>query len=85
MELTHDVTDNTGTLGERLIGAISAVIHRIEHAAVDGLKTIADVRQCPSHNDAHCVVQVGPLHFYLQVYLVDPIGHAVWILFVSHI
>ena len=71
VELTHHVTDDTGTLRECLVGAVAAVEHGVDHAAVHGLQAVAHIGQGSPDDDAHRVVEVGALHFELQVDLVD--------------
>ncbi len=61
--LTHHVTDHAGAFGEGLVGAVAAVKHGVEDPAVYGFQSIPNVREGPPHNHAHCIVQVGPLHF----------------------
>ena len=72
VELSHDVTDDTAALGERTVGAVAAVVHRVQHATVDGLEAVTHVRQRTAHDDAHRVVEVRALHLELQVHLCDP-------------
>ena len=71
VELAHDVADDARALRERLVGAVAAVVHRVDHAAVHGLEAVAHVGQRTAHDDAHRVVEVRPLHLELQVDLVD--------------
>lgn len=70
---THDVAHNTGTLVERAVRAVAAVEHRVKHAAVDGLQAVTNVGQGAANDDGHCVVEVGPLHFGLQVHLLNSV------------
>ena len=73
VELTHDVTDDTSTLGECLVGAVATVIHRVDHTTVNGLEAVTNVGKCATHDHAHCVVEVGTLHLQLQVNLLDAV------------
>ncbi len=43
------------------------VLHRIQDAAVHGLESVAHVWDGATDDDAHCIVQIGRLHFVLQV------------------
>ena len=65
--LTHDVTDDAGALGEAAVGPVAPVVHRVEHATVHRLQPVAHVGQRALHDDAHGVVEIGPLHLDLQV------------------
>ena len=69
--LAHDVADDARALGELAVRAVAAVVHRVQHAAVHRLETVADVRQGAADDDGHGVVEVRPLHLQLQVDLVD--------------
>ena len=41
-----------------LVGAVAAVVHRVDHAAVHGLEAVAHVGQRAADDDAHRVVEV---------------------------
>ena len=69
VELTHYVANHAGTLIEGSVRAVAAVVHRVDHAAVHGLEAVTHIRQGAANNNRHCVVQVGTLHFGLQVHL----------------
>ena len=69
VELTHHVANHAGALIERSVRAVATVVHRVDHAAVHGLEAVTHIRQGAANNNRHCVVQVGTLHFSLQVYL----------------
>ena len=71
VELPHHVADDARALRERLVRAVAAVEHGVDHAAVHGLHAVTHVGQRAPDDDAHRVVEVGPLHFQLQVDLVD--------------
>ena len=72
--VTHDLADDAGGLGERGGGTVSAVVHGVQDTTVDGLEAVAHVGQGTSDDDAHGVVEVGALHFLLQVDLADALG-----------
>ncbi len=65
--LTHDVTDDAAALVEAAVGAVAAVVHRVEHAAVHRLEAVAHVGQRTRDDDAHGVVDVRALHLVLQL------------------
>ena len=69
VELTHHVADHAGALVEGSVRAVAAIVHRVDHAAVHGLEAVTHIRQGAADNNRHCVVQVGTLHFGLQVHL----------------
>jgi hypothetical protein len=74
VELAHDLADHAGRLRECAVGAVSPVVHRVDHSAVHGLEPVAHVGKRPAHDDAHGVVEVGALHLELQVDLLDAVG-----------
>ena len=56
-----------GTFPERTIGGKTQLVHGIENTTVYGLKPIPRIRQGPTHNHAHGVLQVGSGHFIAEV------------------
>ena len=60
-----------GNTLEALIGAVTPVVHAVDHAAVHGLQAIAHIGERATDDDAHRVVEVAALHLDLQVDLVD--------------
>ncbi len=64
--VAHDVADHARALVEAALGAVAAVVHRVQHAAVDGLETVPDVGQRAGDDDGHRVVEVGALHLRLE-------------------
>ena len=69
--LTHDVADDARALGERAVWTVATVEHRVQDAAVDGLEPVTNVGKRAANDDGHRVVQVGPLHFGVEVYGLD--------------
>ena len=39
------------------------LVHGKENAAVHGFHAVANIGERPCHDDAHCIVQIGLLHF----------------------
>ena len=74
--LTHDVTDDARALREAAVGAVAAVVHRVEHPAVHRLEAVAYVGQRAADDDRHRVVDVGALHRGLQLDRLDPAARA---------
>ena len=71
VELPHHVADDAGALVEALVGTVAAVVHAVDHAAMNGLQPVAHLGQRAPDDDAHRVVEVRPLHLELQVDLLD--------------
>ena len=74
MVIAHDLADHAGGLGERGGGTITAVVHGVQDATMDGLEAVAHVRQSASHDDAHGVVEVGALHLHLEIDRLDAVA-----------
>ena len=51
MVFTHDVADHAGALVVAAVGAIAAVVHRVDHTAMHGFHAVAHVRQSTFHYD----------------------------------
>ena len=74
MVLTDGVADDTGRLLVGLIPVVPQFAHGVEHAAVDGFQAITHVRQRPTHDYAHGVIQVRLAHLLLDVDVEDFFG-----------
>jgi len=72
--LTHDLPDDTGALVPAPIRPVTAVIHPVEDAAVHRLEAVADIRQRPTHDHAHGVIEVGLLDLVLEVHRLQPVS-----------
>ncbi|GMA35738.1 hypothetical protein GCM10025876_19420 [Demequina litorisediminis] len=70
--VTHHLADDAGALGERAVGTVAAVVHRVHDATVDGLQSVTDIGQCAPDDDGHGVVEVRLLHLHIEIDLVDP-------------
>src|SRR5690606_22860500 len=73
--VAHDVADDAGALVEPAVGAVPAVVHGVEHAAVHRLQAVADIGQRARHDDAHRVLDVAALHLGVEVDGLDPVVH----------
>ena len=63
----HHVADDAGAFAVGGVEEVLVLVHRVEHAAVDGLEAVARVGQGARHDDAHGIVDVGALHLLLDV------------------
>ncbi len=57
-----DVADDAGRFLIGLVVGRPRLVQGVEDAAVDGLQAVLDVGDGPADDDAHGVVEVGPLH-----------------------
>ena len=74
--LAHDVADDAGALVVAAVGAVAAVVHRVDHAAVHGLHAVAHIRQGSFDDDGQRVRQIGFAHLLLQIHMLDAFaGH----------
>ena len=81
MELADDVADDARGLLVGLVPLVAELAHRVQHAAVDGLQAVADVRQRASHDHAHRVIEVRLLHLVFEVDVQDfagDFGHGIF-------
>ena len=69
--LTHHVADHAGALVVAAIGAVAAVVHRVDHTAMHGLHAVAHVRQGTLDDHGEGIRQVGLAHLLLQVLALD--------------
>src|SRR5207302_9269551 len=68
MILAENVTDYPGALDVWPVPDGVGLVHRKKHAAVNGFESVADVRQGPAHDHAHCVIEIGMPHFGFEAY-----------------
>jgi hypothetical protein len=69
--VTHDVTHHAGTLRETAIWSVAAFEHRIQNPPVNWLQAIANIRQRPTHDDTHRIIEIRARNFGLDVDWVD--------------
>ena len=53
-------------------GGQAQVAHAVQYAPMHGLQPVADVRQRPAYNHRHRIIDVGRLHFLLDIDRDDP-------------
>ena len=74
MVLAHDVARHPGALDVGAVRLVPGVVHRPQHAAVDGLQPVAHVGQRAADDDAHRVVEVARAHLLLELARLDAAG-----------
>jgi len=67
VELTENFADDLGALAGRPVRSQAHLVHAEENAAMDGLQAVADIGQGASHDHAHRVIDVRPLHLVFDV------------------
>ena len=72
--VTHDVADDARALVVAAVGAVAAVVHRVDDAAVHRLEAVAHVGQGAADDDRHGVLDVAALHLVVEVDGLDPVG-----------
>src|SRR3546814_19351156 len=78
--LTDDVTDDSRRLVVRLVGVGAKLVHRVQHAPVDRLESVPNVRERAADDHAHGVIEVAATHLVFEVYRDDflcEFGHRV--------
>ena len=71
MILAHAIAYDPGTLHVRPVGLEAEVLHRVEHAPVDGLEAVADVGEGAPHDHAHRVIHVRRAHLLDELAILD--------------
>jgi hypothetical protein len=66
MVLTDDIADDPRRLLVRPVPVVRQLMHRIQHPSMHRLQAIAHIRQRPSDDHAHRVIQVGVAHLLLK-------------------
>ncbi len=60
MELTHDITDDAGTLDGPAVGVkLKLVVHAIENAPLHRLEAVAHIGQSPRRNNREGICQIA--------------------------
>ena len=71
MVFSDDVAHDSGGLVVRLVGVRAEFVHREQHAAVDRLEAVADIREGAPDDHAHGVIEVAATHLVFEVYRDD--------------
>ena len=69
MVLAHDVAHHPGRFLVGLIMGHALLIHGIEYAPVYRLEPVSYIRQSPSHDHTHGIIDVGGLHLLSDAHL----------------
>ena len=64
--LAENIPDNPGAFPVRPIGGQTQFLHRVQDASLNRLEPIACIGQCPTHDHAHRVFEIGALHLLMQ-------------------
>ena len=90
--LADDVADDTGGLQVLRVPRVAELVHRVETAAVNRLKTVSDVGQSTPDDNAHGVIDVISRHRLFNVYFIirrcrilNLSGHFGIYFFIAHI
>ena len=71
MVFTHDIADDTGRLTVGSVPVVIAFVHHVHDAAMNRFQPVAHVRQGPTHDHAHRVIEIGFAHLVFDRYLFD--------------
>ncbi len=69
--LAEHLADDAGGLAVGAVDADAHIVHGVQDATLDRLEAIACIRQGARHDHAHGVVEVGLLHFMVNIYFTD--------------
>ncbi|MNV93449.1 hypothetical protein D3C71_1881450 [compost metagenome] len=61
--LTHHVPGDAGAFDVFLVPVDAELAHPVEDAAMNGFQTVTHVWKRAADDDAHGVIEIGPLHF----------------------
>ena len=67
MIFTHYLSDCIGGLFMGFVGGVAHFIHSEQHAAVNGLHTVAHIREGTGYNHRHRIVDVGRFHLVFNI------------------
>ena len=67
----HRVTDHARALDVRAVRRQAGLVHRVQHAPVDGLQSVTHVGQCAPDDHAHRVVEVRRAHLVGELARLD--------------
>ena len=65
--LAEHLADDAGGLAVGAVDADAHVVHGVQDAALDGLETVAGIRQGAGDDDGHGVIEVGSLHLVVDI------------------
>jgi hypothetical protein len=71
---THHLADDERALAIGAVRLQPEVVHRVQHPAVDGLQSVAGVRQRPADDHAHRVIEVRGAHLLGEIALLYTAG-----------
>src|SRR5699024_5464507 len=71
--VTHHVADDPCALEVPPVGAVSAVVHGVQHALVDRLEAVTNIGKSTAHDDRHRVFEIAALHLGLDVDRFGPV------------
>src|SRR5205807_2212108 len=69
--VTHHLADDACALPRRAIRLQPGLVHRIQHAPVNRLETVTDVRQRATDDHAHRVIEEAAPYFLLELARLD--------------
>ena len=73
--LTHHLPDDPGALVPSPVGPVPAVVHAVQDPPMHRLEAVPNVRQRPTDDHAHRVIEVGLLDLVLQVHRLPPVSN----------
>ena len=66
MVFTHHIANHARRFAIGLVSCVAGFLHGKQDAPMDRLQPIAHIGQCPRHDHAHRVIEVGTAHFLLN-------------------
>ena len=78
MIFTHCITDDTRALTMRFVGTVVQFDHGVEDPSLHRLQAVPHIREGTGSDNAHGIIDVGNLHRFFQVYLMDFIKNIIF-------
>src|SRR6266480_233536 len=70
MIFTDDIADDAGAFLVGFVMSVAELMHRPQHAPVNGLEPVPHVRQSTSYDYGHRIVEVRAPHLVFDVYMI---------------
>ena len=77
MIFTHCITDNTRTFTMRFIRSVVQFDHGVENSALYRFQSVSDIRKRSGCDYAHGIINVGFLHGFFQIHVMNLIKYLV--------
>ena len=81
MIFTHGIANDTGTFSVGLVRTVVQFAHGIKDPSLYRFESVPDIRQRSGRDYAHRVINIGSLHCFLQIHILNPVKYSIFHLF----